>query len=393
MTSRRPKVDRRIKPVTDSTLEMTALALIGPIYDAALNPDLWNDVFLGISDAMGAGAAGIFAWDSANNRMAFDAEVRVDPATAAAYRDYYYALDPWARRLAALPGGTVQTSDRLVPLASIAKSEFYNDFVVPMGTGSICACTVENTSSVKVMASVIRPLGRPEFGDTELRLAQMLIPHLRRAVGIFRHRNDIEYQIGVGKEVQRLASLATIVIGTDSNVVSVSDSARQIVNRGDGLRLSSRGIGGLVPSETTRLQALVRAVITTSEGGGIHPGGVVMLRRSTPKARPYSVSVSALRLPSNPYGSNRAAAVLFIGDPDHVAMVGRSEVARLYGLTGAELRLAEAMASGLSLADAAEKFHVTVATARTQLKSIFHKTGCRRQAELVRLMLSIPGRP
>ncbi|MCJ2071553.1 helix-turn-helix transcriptional regulator [Methylobacterium sp. J-030] len=60
-----------------------------------------------------------------------------------------------------------------------------------------------------------------------------------------------------------------------------------------------------------------------------------------------------------------------------------------YRLTPAEARLTQALSGGDSLAEAASRFAVTAATARSQLKAIFAKTGATRQADLVRLVAGL----
>ena len=58
-----------------------------------------------------------------------------------------------------------------------------------------------------------------------------------------------------------------------------------------------------------------------------------------------------------------------------------------YGLTAAEAALAWEIARTGGRQSAAASRGISVATARSQLSSIFDKTGVRRQAELVRLLL------
>ena len=53
-----------------------------------------------------------------------------------------------------------------------------------------------------------------------------------------------------------------------------------------------------------------------------------------------------------------------------------------FGLTTAEARIALGIARGKTLAAIAEAHGIVVSTARTQLKSVFKKTGTHRQAEL-----------
>jgi DNA-binding CsgD family transcriptional regulator len=58
----------------------------------------------------------------------------------------------------------------------------------------------------------------------------------------------------------------------------------------------------------------------------------------------------------------------------------------LFDLTPGEARVARALATGLELEAAAANFGVSSATVRSQLKSIFAKTGTRRQADLVAML-------
>ena len=60
--------------------------------------------------------------------------------------------------------------------------------------------------------------------------------------------------------------------------------------------------------------------------------------------------------------------------------------ARLYKLTGGELRLLLALTQGLGAKEAADMLGISEPTARTHLQHIFSKTDTTRQTELLRLL-------
>jgi len=64
---------------------------------------------------------------------------------------------------------------------------------------------------------------------------------------------------------------------------------------------------------------------------------------------------------------------------------------KMFRLTQAEARLTAALADGASLVEAASRVDITRSTAKSHLDSIFAKTGCRRQAQLVRLIACLRG--
>jgi len=84
---------------------------------------------------------------------------------------------------------------------------------------------------------------------------------------------------------------------------------------------------------------------------------------------------------------SRAVALLFICDPEKEAQLPCDLLKKGYGLSSAEARLALILMKGHSLGHAAEINGVTMNTVRSQLKSIFAKTGVQRQSELVRILM------
>ncbi len=63
-----------------------------------------------------------------------------------------------------------------------------------------------------------------------------------------------------------------------------------------------------------------------------------------------------------------------------------------FNLTPAEIRLMQLVGEGIEPMQMAEQLSVSITTIRTHLQRLFDKTGTRRQAELVRLVLTHPAR-
>lgn len=80
---------------------------------------------------------------------------------------------------------------------------------------------------------------------------------------------------------------------------------------------------------------------------------------------------------------------MFINDPDQRSVPMPSVLQMLFGLTPSEARVALHIAEGQDLRGVCDEFSITYATARAHLRSIFQKTGVRRQAELSSLVLPL----
>jgi len=81
-------------------------------------------------------------------------------------------------------------------------------------------------------------------------------------------------------------------------------------------------------------------------------------------------------------------AVIFINDPDKNNKPTAVQLREKFAMTPAEAGFAVEILKGDGIQAAADRLSISRATARTHLSRIFDKTGTRRQAELVRVLLS-----
>ncbi|HEX8302343.1 hypothetical protein [Sphingomonas sp.] len=78
--------------------------------------------------------------------------------------------------------------------------------------------------------------------------------------------------------------------------------------------------------------------------------------------------------------------LLVVADGNNSSVPDADLLRTLFDLTPAEARLARALGTGFSLAEAAARLKVTEGTARVQLRGVFMKTGVSRQSQLVQLL-------
>jgi DNA-binding CsgD family transcriptional regulator len=102
--------------------------------------------------------------------------------------------------------------------------------------------------------------------------------------------------------------------------------------------------------------------------------------------RPSSLSGPRLHLRD---GRPRASALLEMRQILDLPTPSESRVRAMFGLTAAEARLAQLLASGDTLEEVAEKLSIKLTTARSQLAIIFSKAGIRRQTKLVAILSRI----
>jgi len=162
-------------------------------------------------------------------------------------------------------------------------------------------------------------------------------------------------------------------------VTLTNRAADAILKRGDGL-ISRNGLRAANRQQTAKLQNAIAAVCMQRDSESV----VQVYRPSGSK--PFEVLVCPLPSHSS-LRKGRAAAVLFITDPEAEAPLDSRKLHELFGLTPAEIRLCVALVKGKSVPEYAHEAAISSNTARTHLKRMYSKTGVRRQSELVRLLL------
>jgi hypothetical protein len=115
--------------------------LLSAIYDAALEPALWPDALVRLSDALSAVGTLYLSYDLRRPEQARHVLARLDPELTRTYLMRYSRNSPWAKVRTLLPVGPAVSLDAFVPPAALMRSEFYHEILRPqrvLHCGSVC---------------------------------------------------------------------------------------------------------------------------------------------------------------------------------------------------------------------------------------------------------------
>ncbi|HEY8564681.1 MAG TPA: helix-turn-helix transcriptional regulator [Beijerinckiaceae bacterium] len=174
-----------------------------------------------------------------------------------------------------------------------------------------------------------------------------------------------------------------VLVDAAGNVAFANAAARELLARGSGLAIAGGTLQARSPSDAAALRRLIAGCASGSSGG-----------RSTEPTQPCRIGdppLLILPVPSTrSAGSDGGAGIgiLFIVDPGRAGLPGADDLQQFFGLTAAEAAVAAEILSGDGLRATSRRLGILPSTARSHLDRIFRKTGTRRQAELVRLLLS-----
>ena len=226
------------------------------------------------------------------------------------------------------------------------------------------------------------------FGDDAIGLLKSLAEPLKRGLGIYYRCVDLERRKQVFGTALETSGIAVVLVDAEGAVLLTNAVADELLALGDGLRLYHGKLRAQSPGETAKLLAQVQAnAAEQSAQSNWSIFSPLSLYRED-QFLPLTVIVRpgpAFYPLKEPL---RRTAMLIIRDPGRQSMISATTLAKLFGLTPAESLLASELAAGASLDEAAASLDVSRNTVRSQLQSIFQKTGTNRQVELVRVLLS-----
>jgi len=357
--------------------------LLGCLYDAAADPDRWETFLHELAGLSGATSAGLLIHDFQHSKYSLSSSWQVRADSLRLYQDHYHALDIWAQKGMDKPSGYICHSQSLCSLKEIRTTEMYNDFMLQAGIEHGMFGVLENNKYCLASISLYRDKRCSEFTESDLRILKFLVPHLQRAFQLHVRFSELKsHSADVEKALDGI-STGVVMMDSKGEIVLMNRSAGAIVAERDGLLATGAGLRAERPEETNALAGMIQAAASTSNGSGLSPCATLLITRRT--RPPLQLQISPLRT-SVIQSSRRMAVMAFIRDPLKRERPTQEVLRALYRLTPAECRVALLMSDGHTSRHIAEMVGVTENTVRTQLKSIFAKTGVKRQAELIKVL-------
>jgi DNA-binding CsgD family transcriptional regulator len=226
------------------------------------------------------------------------------------------------------------------------------------------------------------PKHDPPDGRATL-LLECLIPHIRTALQL-RKRLTATDAVRIFSEASLDAmSIGAFLVNSKGKVQHMNRLASTHLEGGACLRFDKGRLTTNAPEAPSgRLEQLI-AQATSIETLDYGLAGSMRVSHFNVTVVPVPQQNQILR--------HDLYALVFVTDTRQPAKSRAAAMRQLYGLTPSEARVADRLLDGLEVREIADRLGITFETCRFHLKRIFSKTSTRRQAELIRLMLSLPG--
>jgi len=343
--------------------------LVEQIYEG-IDPDNafpWSDVLGRVAAVIEVDALG-FAFHGALGRGRPPFSYGIEPASTLAYPRYHTQDTTWSHALCGKPVGRVQ---EVLPHDLLERTRVYQEWVRPQQWSQIYHVTMCEQTRGALLVGKLR--SRCALQPQARNFLERLAPHVRRTIQarqrLARARDLVQ---ATGHAVNALP-IGFLLLDDRGRVVVINTAAQEIA-RGHSISIR-HGV----------LRLADRASHETLEQGMSARRPVIL-----PIARAGRRDLQLAAVPVDRVGADGGTSggtAIVLSDPERPLVVSREPLEKLYGLTPAQATLAALLAQGHTPEDCARMLGRTLGTIRDRLKQILARTGTRRQAELVSLLL------
>ena len=376
--------------MSDQSLDDAAFAeILDSAYAAAASYDLWPDALERMGALFGCSVVSLIERDVRTLKSGGTAS-GIDLAGQREYFAVWGARNPIVRGKRSWRAGEIDTDRQIVPKDYLVASDYYHAFMKPHDMHAIMRLTLNAGTSDDDGYVQVLNFGRPssggDFDKREIELARHLMPHAQRAGFISRRLQLAQVMLDSVTDVLERSPAGILLLDGLGRIAFANIAVRTMTTE-DAFVLRRSRLEARDRRENTALQSLIdRATGHAPEKST--RGGAIRLSRESGKPG-FNVVVAPLAAGQTCVHGGPVAFVL-ITDPLAAPSAGADILAQLFGFTGAESKVAERLLIGDSPEQAAAALDIRISTARWHLASLYRKTGTNRQAELVRLLSSVP---
>jgi DNA-binding CsgD family transcriptional regulator len=365
------------------------LDVIETLYDAALDETCWPQALKELTDFTLSQGASFWVLDASEQpRLPTFITFNFDPTFIEDYLTNMAPLDPTVQYLVRHPGTPI-VHDGLVIGEREKDRHAYYDW--QRGYSDIRFRMIGQVRPAPTLQAGIalhrtRKVGRYEPDD--IKQFALLHRHIGKALAIGSRLGTLGTMQQCTTELLDRSAAAVLLLDERKRIVYANRNATMLNSSGDGIIVSARGIALQHSRENERLQALISQALPIHASAGAVSSGILRASRPSGK-RAYLILVATVSKRYSALSALKPAVCIVIADPDREMQSPTFKLQAAFGLTEAEARLAALLANGEELRAGAEKLGITYGTARTRLAEIFQKTETRRQAELMKILLTV----
>lgn len=349
--------------------------LISDIYEAAIVTDKWQAVLDGLAEIADAEGALLFA--AAPGAPRWVSSPAIQSTVLEWTESKWFHDNPRGQRLVPIDEPRFLTDLDAFTIEEMDASDYYTELLRPRGLGWCVGTSIRSPSGDTLVCSIEKAYKKGPVPREVAERLDGLRPHLARAA-------LLSGRLGLERASTAVATLE--LIGLPAAAVT---GAGRVVSANAGIleRMPSItiGVNDILQLPNPLAQSLLmEAVALSCHRSEVNVGRSIPVS-GTKQTPAFVVHVVPLRGAGLDLFTG-ALSIVFVTPVVPNSSPAPELLRVLFDLSPAEARIASQLTDGRSIEQIALSSGLSLNTIRTQLKSVFSKTGVQRQAELVSLL-------
>ncbi len=369
-------------------------AAIASLHEAALGETPWRETSALIDDLCGMKGTHMVIVDGRSKdepEWLFDQFYYHGESYEELGREYatvFFPQDERIPRLMRLPDRHIAHVTDLWTAQELKTSPTYHDLLRRTTGRDGLNIRMDGPNGLDILWALADPTDSTGWSFGQIKSIESLLPHLRQFVRV---RQALANAQALGSSLAGLLDntmVGVIYLDYRGRIVETNAVAHARLRDGDGL--SDRGgfLRAWKPADDAKLRRLVARAIPQFYGKAATSGSMAV-ERLWPLSR-LMLHITPVTVHSIDFGIPRISALVLIVDPAAKPAVDPDIIAAILGLTRAESRIAASLVEGQTVRDIAVMTDRAESSVRWLIKQIHSKLGISRQADLVRMVCSLP---
>jgi DNA-binding CsgD family transcriptional regulator/PAS domain-containing protein len=360
-------------------------ALIGDIYDAALDPSRWVEALARTARFVGGPAATLYSRDVASKTVSVAYLFGMEPEYEQLYLDKYITLDPLTTgHLFSQIEVPIGAGD-LLRYDEFLQTRFYQEWARPQRLVDCLHVTLDKSATSVALLSISRHRLDGAVDAEARRRMRLIVPHVRRAMLIGKVVELKKAEAATLADTLDGLSAGMFLVDARGRIVHANAAGHVMLNEADILRVAS---GRLTSGDPQADRTLADIFATAGAGdAAIGAKGIAVPLVARNGGRHVAHVLPLTSGARRRAGANYAAvAAVFVHEAALDMPSPPEAIAKAYKLTPSELRVLLAVVEVGGVPEVADALGVAETTVKTHLGRLYRKVGARRQADLVKVV-------
>ena len=371
--------------------------ILASLHEAALDPARWPGAAALIDEALGTHGSTLVCSDGGEAESGYRhnfmwichfGQRRLDLERL--WMEAFHPVDTRIARLRRLPFNRLFHIAGLYTEEELKTSAAYNAARTRAHAGNGIDVRLGGPNGSRILWEVNDPVDGDGWSSARLASVRRLLPHVRQTVCVQQTLADAGALGATLAELLEATGAGIIQLDARGRIVAANDRAREVLQAGDGLCDGGGALFARSRKDDARLQSLLARALPRFGAQGAAGSTTVSRSGALP---PLVLHVNPVSLETVSFKAPAVAALVLVVDPAGRAAIDPALAEAALGLTRMEARVAVLLTQGMSVPEIAAATGRKTSTIRSHVKHMFAKHGLSRQAELIRLVLSLAGAP